>query len=219
MRAISWGAGIPLKVCLQGFAAVAVTALAGYVLTSASFRAPPQALQQSQVSQNEMTSRDERALTREILKARREAGKEAPAEVVLYELVALASPPSSPGWPNEGARDRNAAIRTGTPFAVPRSQVRGSTDAASARLLGTIDVSAPAPQSAPAHATAPQDETAPQRPRQKPQHATGERMFNAFSHLVGAVANATGETLSFVLEVFSPPPAEKPQPQPRRLRV
>jgi hypothetical protein len=133
-----------------------------------------------------MTASEERALTRELLRARRE-GMEPPAEVKPQATGSIAP--------------RETAEPDGKPIAASRPEVVALPAPSARKPLSpqrtTVDVSQPAPTDLrPITVSAePPREPAP------PETGVGAKIFSKFSTIVGTAANVTGDTINFVIDL------------------
>jgi hypothetical protein len=181
--------GIPLvrfaaKVATQSVTAVLATLLGGYFLTVLHLRAP------EQPANSDEAATADRALTREYVKSLREGSREEVAEVR----------PTAPSHANETTVGKTAALentaadeavsRPVAPPARKESRIRPEAGAPQAPPLGAPVVLAPVVVTVadPVPAPAPTPQRSP-------------TVFSVISSLIGTAANATGDSINFVIDL------------------
>jgi len=194
------------KVATQSATAALATLIGGYILTALNLRNTEPARETSKP-----TVADERALTREYVKSLRESrdGRDDIAEVI--RATPAAAPPPQPEHETIVAKTTSDAA-LGEPAAAGRSgpvrkENRLNTDLSAAFPAAAPPVAAPplgeplvlAP-SAVAEATYDQRDQRTVQPQKAESTGVGT-VFSTLSTALGSAANATGDTINFMIDL------------------
>jgi len=189
------------KVATQSATAVLATLIGGYVLTAFNLRTSEPAREAAKPA-----ATDERALTREYVKSLREGrdGRDDIAEVIRT----VPSEPAQETIVAKGAAGEPAVVtRPGTGSIRKENRIRTDVAAAppvAAPVLGEPIVLAPA-----AVAEVANDPRAV-RPRSAEPTGVGA-VFSTLSNALGSAANATGDTINFVIDLPARALGRKPE--------
>jgi uncharacterized membrane protein len=230
---------------------VLASALAGFVIYAVhEARAPDPAerLAATAPMSDGLSAEERRELTRQMLKARRE-NPEVPAEVRPTPRAELR--PTTTGVGEEAAPVADPKLRTATPAPLPRPPAQrpkpeqvspAAPPVATTVAVGPITAPTSAAAAGPAVALPPNQlppvevntEPAPGAQVEPERRSFAANVFSSFSYLAGSAANATGNTVNWVIELpgraisaggkllggdsrQAPPPSPDPPPAKRNL--